>query len=109
MVGEVDDENVAEQSDDDREDALNNEDPSPATVARYAFLLSSQSSLDLEVLCWEINHLLEPIREHTRQPVAERANQVEESIALLHVEARVVCRDKINASGKVSCLEQPEQ
>ena len=52
------------------------------------------------------HHLLDAESKHSGETITQGANQVEESVALLHVVARVIRRKQVHAARKVTSLEE---
>lgn len=100
LLGEVDDEDVAEEAQEDGQDTFQDEDPAPAVVARDAGLsvsLVAEDGIGDDELS---HHLLDAERQHAGEAVAERADEIEARVALLHVIAGVVRREEVDTSYK---------
>lgn len=99
LFWEVYHEDVAEQTDADRQYAFDDENPPPAVVACYASLMDVQSVAVRAVTLGEKSyHLLKAVCKHARESVTQGSNEIEESVSFLHVVAGIVSREKVDTA-----------
>jgi hypothetical protein len=89
-VGEVDQKPVAAEADDNSEQALEDEDPAPARKAAGAIEVDKAKGED------------------AGEGRGERADDVEEGVALAHLEARVPSTQQVNDAGEEAGLKKTQ-